>query len=106
MNLLDEITKLYLDSLDDTKTHSIFYFGIPTGLMEDHMIALANQKYKHYFSNADALKYKFDVKKTSEFLDGIIFNKSSDYSNPVYNDALHVDKNSFRDATRSAMPAN
>jgi hypothetical protein len=99
---LDECAKLYLNSLDDSSTHSIFYFGVPSGLMEDHLIALANQEYTKYFTNKDSLQYTLGVTKSSEFLDKVVFKGSSTYNSKTFNDGLYLGKGSFMTAMQAS----
>ena len=71
--LLDKAASMYLDSLDNSKTHNIFFFGFPPGLIENHMISLVQDDHTRIFTETQSLKVTISANKRSEFADQLKF---------------------------------
>ena len=84
---LDRAAKMYLDSLSTDKTHNIFFFGIPPGLIDSHLISLVADDHTRPLTVETSLSIKISANKRSEFAEEIRFTNTSaprEYSSGLY----------------------
>jgi len=70
---LDKAAIMYLQSLDNSKTQNIFFFGVPPNVIDNHLLSLVADDHTKTLTNSTTLNFTVSANKSSEFAEELKF---------------------------------